>query len=61
MLATTTAVGTTVLEPGKLEEIGLNGCWDEDFTQVLNHLSPEAGAITFMDLKMVKISDHFEN
>ena len=33
--------------PGKLEEMGLNGCWDEDFTKVLNHLSPEAGGIYF--------------
>ena len=31
--------------PGKLEEIGLNGCWDDDFTKVLYHLSPEAGGI----------------
>ncbi len=30
---------------GKLEEMGLNGCWDEDFTKALDHLSPEAGGI----------------
>ena len=32
--------------PGKLEEMGLNGCWDEDFTKALDHLSPEAGGTT---------------
>ena len=49
---------TSVLEPG--EEVGgglnpsskpgweydLNGCCDEDFTNVLDHLSPEAGGIS---------------
>ena len=29
----------------ELEEMGLNGCWVEDFTKVLDHLSPEAGGI----------------
>ena len=29
----------------ELEEMGLNGCWDEDFTKALDHLSPEAGGI----------------
>ena len=29
----------------KLEERGLNGFWDKDFTKVLDHLSPEAGGI----------------
>ena len=50
--------GTTMLSPGEegggglkpllqglggLEEMGLNGCWDED--EALDHLSPEAGGI----------------
>ena len=26
-------------------EYELNGCWDEDFTNVLDHLSPEAAGI----------------
>ena len=51
-------VGTTVFEPGEEERrrgkpllqgswrrLGLNGCWDEDFTKALDHLSPEAGGI----------------
>ena len=32
----------------ELEEMGLNGCWVEDFTKVLDHLSPEAGGILYM-------------
>ena len=45
---------TTIPEPGEeegglqeLEEMGLNGCWVEDFTKALDHLSPEAGGISF--------------
>ena len=49
--------GTTVLEPGEEEgggvnpsiqpgwEYELNGYWDDDFTNALDHLSPEAGGI----------------
>ena len=32
----------------ELEEMGLNGCWDEDFTKVLDHLSPKAGGILWI-------------
>ena len=52
-MGATSEIGTTISEPGeeerrrgkpllqgKLEEMGLNGCWDEDFTKVLDHLSP---------------------
>ena len=28
------------------KEEGLSGCWVEDFTKVLDHLSPEAGGIS---------------
>ena len=31
------------IQPGWQYE--LNGCWDDDFTNVLDHLSPEAGGI----------------
>ena len=52
-----TEKGTSVLEPGEEEgggvnpsiqpgwEYELNGHWDDDFTNVLDHLSPEAGGI----------------
>ena len=49
-------LGTSISEPGeeerrrgkpllqgKLEEMGLNGRWDENFTKALDHLTPEAG------------------
>ena len=48
---------TSVLESGEEEgggvnpsiqpgwEYELNGCWDSDFTNALDHLSPEAGGI----------------
>ena len=31
--------------PHDSEEMALNGCWDEDFTKVLDHLSLEAGGM----------------
>ena len=31
------------IQPGWQYE--LNGCWDDDFTNALDHLSPEAGGI----------------
>ena len=39
----------------ELEETGLNGCWDEDFTKVLDHLSPEAGGITLSSITFILI------
>ena len=30
-------------------EMGLIRCWDEDFTKVLDHLSPEAGGIIYIN------------
>ena len=71
-MATTGQLSTSVLEPGEeerrrgkpilqgeLEEIGVNGCRDEDFTKVVDHLSPEAGeiwacgsALEFLDCRL---------
>ena len=56
----TTARGTTIPDPrgggrrrGKPLLQGswrLNGCWVEDFTKVLDHLSPEAGGISLLQI-----------
>ena len=39
--------GKPVLQ-GKLEEMGLDGRWDENFTKALDHLTPEAGGIRLL-------------
>ena len=57
-MGATSELATSISEPGeeerrsgkpllqgKLEEMGLNGRWDENFTKVLDHLTPEAGGI----------------
>ena len=59
--------GTTILEPREEEgggvnpsiqpgwEYELNGYWDDDFTNALDHLSAEAGGITSKYVKLVWI------
>ena len=64
--ATITRLQTQLKESeAEMEEMGLNGCWDEDFTKAPDHLSPEAGGTTVfccivvcIDLDLVKVLSH---
>ena len=45
---------------GKLEEMGLNGCWDEDFTKALDHLSPR-GLVGLADFHQENVKQKMKN